>query len=213
MDGRILWQVKNGAAWTATGPAGARGTPTIDGDRLYHENAHDEVVCLDAKTGQKIWEREPRPRIPGQTRWIRPWRVAPDRWRPRDLFSRRGGRHGGPGQADRPDDLEIPDRQRAGGLRLADPGRVPGIADHAHDVLQVSDRRECRHRRPAVAIRARHPALRGQLRHAHLPRRPRLHQRRIRARFRAAEDQRERRQGHASTRCGVPRTSTTAMAA
>lgn len=56
MDGRIQWQVKNGASWPEAGPAGSRGTPTIDGDRLYHENAHDELVCLDAATGQKIWE-------------------------------------------------------------------------------------------------------------------------------------------------------------
>lgn len=55
MDGQIQWQAKNGAAWTKGGPAGARGTPTVDGDRLYHENAHDEVVCLDARTGRKIW--------------------------------------------------------------------------------------------------------------------------------------------------------------
>lgn len=55
MDGRIQWQAKNGAAWKKSGPAGARGTPTVDGNRLYHENAHDEVVCLDAKTGRKIW--------------------------------------------------------------------------------------------------------------------------------------------------------------
>jgi outer membrane protein assembly factor BamB len=54
MDGRIQWQAKNGAAWTASQP-GARGTPTIDGDRLYHENAHDDVICLDARTGRKLW--------------------------------------------------------------------------------------------------------------------------------------------------------------
>ena len=56
MDGRIQWQVKNGEAWTGTGPDGARATPTIDGDRLYHENAHDQVLCLDAKTGKTIWD-------------------------------------------------------------------------------------------------------------------------------------------------------------
>ncbi|HUT95943.1 MAG TPA: PQQ-binding-like beta-propeller repeat protein [Thermoguttaceae bacterium] len=51
MNGRIQWQFNNGDSWTR----GAQGTPTIDGNRLYHENAHDEVVCLDAKTGKKIW--------------------------------------------------------------------------------------------------------------------------------------------------------------
>ena len=56
IDGQILWQVRNGEAWTGSGPGGARGTPTIDGNRLYHENAHDEVVCLDARTGEVIWD-------------------------------------------------------------------------------------------------------------------------------------------------------------
>jgi len=54
MDGRLRWQVKNGRAWTGSQP-GSRGTPTIDGDRLYHENPHGDVVALDAKTGKKIW--------------------------------------------------------------------------------------------------------------------------------------------------------------
>ena len=54
MGGRILWQVKNGAAWTKS-YAGTRGTPTIDGDRLYHESPLGEVVCLNAKTGKRVW--------------------------------------------------------------------------------------------------------------------------------------------------------------
>ncbi len=56
LDGRLLWQVENGAAWDASVP-GSRGTPTIDGDRLYHENAQGDVVCLDAKSGAKQWGR------------------------------------------------------------------------------------------------------------------------------------------------------------
>jgi outer membrane protein assembly factor BamB len=56
MDGQVQWRVHSGSAWRETGPAGARGTPTIDGDRLYQENAHDDLVCLDAKTGRKIWD-------------------------------------------------------------------------------------------------------------------------------------------------------------
>jgi len=54
LDGRILWQVENGQAWTES-HSGTRGTPTIDGDRLYHESPLGEVVCLEAKTGKKIW--------------------------------------------------------------------------------------------------------------------------------------------------------------
>jgi outer membrane protein assembly factor BamB len=55
MEGRVQWRAKNGASWSESGPPGARGTPTVDDNRLYHENAHDEVVCLDVKTGRKIW--------------------------------------------------------------------------------------------------------------------------------------------------------------
>jgi outer membrane protein assembly factor BamB len=55
LDGKIRWQTARGAAWTGTNP-GARGTPTIDGDRVYHETPLGLVVCLDAKTGKKIWE-------------------------------------------------------------------------------------------------------------------------------------------------------------
>jgi outer membrane protein assembly factor BamB len=54
LDGRIRWQVENGPAWQDPVP-GARGTPTIDGDRLYHESPHGHVVCLDAKTGKRLW--------------------------------------------------------------------------------------------------------------------------------------------------------------
>jgi len=52
--GKILWRVKNGKAWLGPKPGG-RQTPTIDGDRLYHESPHGDVVCLDAKTGRKLW--------------------------------------------------------------------------------------------------------------------------------------------------------------
>lgn len=57
LDGEILWQVPNGKAWL-TKPAypGTRGTPTIDGDRVYHESPHGNVICLNAETGDKVWE-------------------------------------------------------------------------------------------------------------------------------------------------------------
>jgi outer membrane protein assembly factor BamB len=55
MEGKILWQVKNGKAWTGDHP-GTRGTPTIDGDRLFHQSPHGNLICLDAKTGDRIWE-------------------------------------------------------------------------------------------------------------------------------------------------------------
>jgi len=54
MQGKILWQTQNGNAWKGSYP-GSRGTPTIEGGRVYHESPHGDVTCLDAKTGGRIW--------------------------------------------------------------------------------------------------------------------------------------------------------------
>ena len=34
---------------------GPRGTPTVDGDRLYTEGGNGDVTCLDIETGKTIW--------------------------------------------------------------------------------------------------------------------------------------------------------------
>lgn len=52
--GHILWQTPNGPAWTGSYP-GTRGTPTIDGDRIYHQNPHGDIVCLLAEDGSVQW--------------------------------------------------------------------------------------------------------------------------------------------------------------
>jgi outer membrane protein assembly factor BamB len=54
-DGTLLWQVKNGKPWTGAYP-GSRGTPTIDGNRLFHQNPLGNLICLDATTGERLWE-------------------------------------------------------------------------------------------------------------------------------------------------------------
>jgi outer membrane protein assembly factor BamB len=54
-DGTIVWQVKNGQPWTGAYP-GSRGTPAIDGNRLFHQNPLGNLICLDATTGDRIWE-------------------------------------------------------------------------------------------------------------------------------------------------------------
>ena len=52
--GQIRWQTPNGKAWEKSRP-GTRGTPTVDGGQLYHESPLGQLVCLNAKTGEKIW--------------------------------------------------------------------------------------------------------------------------------------------------------------
>ena len=50
-DGKILWQTVCGKAWLEP-YGGTRGTPTVDGDRVYYETPVGDVVCLDAATGR-----------------------------------------------------------------------------------------------------------------------------------------------------------------
>jgi outer membrane protein assembly factor BamB len=54
LDGATKWQFTNGPAWTAS-VKGSRGTPTVDGDRVYHQSPLGNVVCLNADSGEKVW--------------------------------------------------------------------------------------------------------------------------------------------------------------
>ena len=54
LSGKIRWQADCGKAWIGS-HVGTRGTPTLDGDRIYYETPHGDVVCLNAATGEEIW--------------------------------------------------------------------------------------------------------------------------------------------------------------
>ncbi len=54
-DGKIQWQADAGPPWRQTHLSGSRGCPTVDGNRVYYESPHGQVVCLEAKTGKTIW--------------------------------------------------------------------------------------------------------------------------------------------------------------
>ena len=59
--GNELWRYRNGVAWTdKTRYPGERGTPTIDGNRLYVFSAMGRVACLEVSTGKEIWARDLR---------------------------------------------------------------------------------------------------------------------------------------------------------
>jgi outer membrane protein assembly factor BamB len=55
MDGKVVWQTPVGSICTAGRYKGARGTPTVDGDRVYYETGNGDVTCLLAATGEKVW--------------------------------------------------------------------------------------------------------------------------------------------------------------
>ena len=55
--GAILWKTEVPAK--GGGSQGDSTTPTVVGGRVYAITASSAVVCLDAKTGAKIWEKKP----------------------------------------------------------------------------------------------------------------------------------------------------------
>jgi len=54
LDGKTKWQTRVGAAYTKDSP-GSRGTPTLDGGKLYYETPFGDIACLDARTGKEVW--------------------------------------------------------------------------------------------------------------------------------------------------------------
>ena len=65
LAGRKLWEATNGAAWTGDYP-GARASAAIHAGRLYHQNAHGRVACLDAESGKEMWSVDLLDRFKGQ---------------------------------------------------------------------------------------------------------------------------------------------------
>lgn len=57
-DGKPGWAVSTGGGVFREGQGdGPRCTPTIDGDRLYALGATGDLICLDAKSGQRRWHK------------------------------------------------------------------------------------------------------------------------------------------------------------
>jgi len=54
LAGQRLWQITNGPASRCPYP-GARATPTLDGERLYHLNSSGDILCANARDGKTIW--------------------------------------------------------------------------------------------------------------------------------------------------------------
>ncbi|HEY8186427.1 MAG TPA: PQQ-binding-like beta-propeller repeat protein [Pyrinomonadaceae bacterium] len=53
--GKEVWATPNGRAFRNDRGDGPRGTPTVDGDRLYALGGNGELSSIDAVTGKVIW--------------------------------------------------------------------------------------------------------------------------------------------------------------
>jgi outer membrane protein assembly factor BamB len=53
--GAKLWETANGSRFRNEQGDGPRGTPTVDGNRVYAFGGSGELTALDAATGSKVW--------------------------------------------------------------------------------------------------------------------------------------------------------------
>lgn len=63
LNGKILWKRVNGASWKASAQQsyalpydGARGTPTVDGDTVYHLSEMGGLTAFDVSNGNERWK-------------------------------------------------------------------------------------------------------------------------------------------------------------
>jgi hypothetical protein len=53
--GKEAWATPAGRAFRNDRGDGPRGTPTVDGDRLYALGGNGDLSCLEARSGRVIW--------------------------------------------------------------------------------------------------------------------------------------------------------------
>src|SRR5688572_137054 len=56
-DGKTVWATALGQALDQDRGGGPRGTPTIDGDRVYALSENGDLACLKIKDGTVIWKK------------------------------------------------------------------------------------------------------------------------------------------------------------
>jgi len=57
VKGGELWRTKIGPFYKNSYGNGPRATPTLEGNRVYVQSVTGNVACLDAKTGEMVWEK------------------------------------------------------------------------------------------------------------------------------------------------------------
>ena len=55
-DGSTLWKVHSGTTFKNSYGDGPRGTPIVEGERVYALGANGDLLCLAAKTGAVAWQ-------------------------------------------------------------------------------------------------------------------------------------------------------------
>lgn len=57
--GKQLWKAKTGSPWNDGQPnwQSSRGTPSVDGDRVYVTTPHSDVICCESATGKEVWRK------------------------------------------------------------------------------------------------------------------------------------------------------------
>jgi len=64
--GKRLWETPTGPAYAQDRGAGPRGTPTLDGDRLFAMAGEGTLISLDAQTGKVMWKMNVMEKFGGQ---------------------------------------------------------------------------------------------------------------------------------------------------
>lgn len=54
--GDTVWTLEHGDTYTHNRGNGPRGTPTVDGDRVYALGGDGNLVCVEAATGKAVWQ-------------------------------------------------------------------------------------------------------------------------------------------------------------
>jgi outer membrane protein assembly factor BamB len=75
-DGKIAWTAKVGPIWEDE-YGGPRGTPTVDGDRVYALGTEGDLVCLQAATGKEVWRKNLVRDFGGQVMSMWKWAESP----------------------------------------------------------------------------------------------------------------------------------------